>query len=106
MIVEGANGPTSADADAIIREKGILVVPDILANSGGVCISYLEWVQNNMGYYWSFDEVASKMEKNITQGFKDAYALSKKHKVDMRKATMVLAVERVLEAFNHKGIWP
>ena len=56
--------------------------------------------------YWSFDEVASKMEKNITQGFKDAYALSKKHKVDMRKATMVLAVERVLEAFNQKGIWP
>ena len=79
---------------------------DNYAKIGGACISYLEWVQNNMGYYWSFDEVASKMEKNITQGFKDAYALSKKHKVDMRKATMVLAVERVLEAFNQKGIWP
>ncbi|MBT6469496.1 MAG: glutamate dehydrogenase, partial [Thaumarchaeota archaeon] len=94
------------EADPIIYKKKILVIPDILANSGGVCISYLEWVQNNMGYYWSFDEVANKMEKNITKGFKDAYALTKKHKIDMRKATMVLAVERVLEAFNQKGIWP
>ena len=83
-----------------------MVIPDILANSGGVCISYLEWVRNNMGYYWTFDEVAKKMEANITKGFKDAYTLSKKHKIDMRKATMVLAVERVLEAFNQKGIWP
>jgi glutamate dehydrogenase len=106
IIAEAANGPTLPEADPIIEKKKILVVPDILANSGGVCISYLEWVQNNMGYYWSFDEVASKMEKNITQGFKDTYALSKKHKIDMRKAAMVLAVERVLEAFNQKGIWP
>jgi len=106
IIAEAANGPTLPEADPIIFKKNILVIPDILANSGGVCISYLEWVQNNMGYYWSFEEVAEKMEKNITKGFKDAYALSKKHKVDMRKATMVLAVERVLEAFNQKGIWP
>ena len=106
IIAEAANGPTLPEADPIIFQKKILVIPDILANSGGVCISYLEWVQNNMGYYWSFDEVANKMEKNITKGFKDAYALTKKHKIDMRKATMVLAVERVLEAFNQKGIWP
>ncbi|MFB5636044.1 MAG: Glu/Leu/Phe/Val dehydrogenase [Nitrosopumilus sp.] len=106
IIGEAANGPTLPEADPIIAKKKILVIPDILANSGGVCISYLEWVQNNMGYYWSFDEVANKMEKNITKGFKDAYELSKKHKIDMRKATMVLAVERVLEAFNQKGIWP
>jgi len=106
IIAEAANGPTLPEADPIIRQKKILVIPDILANSGGVCISYLEWVQNNMGYYWTFDEVANKMETNITKGFRDAYALSKKHKIDMRKATMVLAVERVLEAFNQKGIWP
>jgi glutamate dehydrogenase/leucine dehydrogenase len=106
IIAEAANGPTLPEADPIIYKKKILVVPDILANSGGVCISYLEWVQNNMGYYWTFDEVANKMEKNITKGFKDAYALSKKYKIDMRRAAMVLAVERVLEAFNQKGIWP
>ena len=106
ILAEAANGPTLPEADPIIEQKKILVIPDILANSGGVCISYLEWVQNNMGYYWTFDEVANKMEANITKGFRDAYALSKKHKIDMRKATMVLAVERVLEAFNQKGIWP
>lgn len=106
IIAEAANGPTLPEADPIISQKKILVIPDILANSGGVCISYLEWVQNNMGYYWTFDEVAKKMEINIIKGFKDTYALSKKHKIDMRKAAMVLAVQRVLEAFNHKGIWP
>ncbi|EGP94216.1 Glu/Leu/Phe/Val family dehydrogenase [Nitrosarchaeum koreense] len=106
IIAEAANGPTLPEADPIIFKKNILVIPDILANSGGVCISYLEWVQNNMGYYWSFDEVANKMEGNITKGFKDAYALAKKHKIDMRRATMALAVGRVVEAFNQKGIWP
>jgi len=106
IIAEAANGPTLPEADPIIFQKKILVIPDILANSGGVCISYLEWVQNNMGYYWTFDEVANKMEKNITKGFKDAYEMSKKHKVDMRKATMALAVSRVVEAFDQKGIWP
>jgi glutamate dehydrogenase/leucine dehydrogenase len=106
IIAEAANGPTLPEADPIIFQKKILVIPDILANSGGVCISYLEWVQNNMGYYWTFDEVAKKMEHNITKGFKDAYALANKHKIDMRRATMALAVGRVVEAFNQKGIWP
>ena len=106
IIAEAANGPTLPEADPIIHKKKIMVIPDILANSGGVCISYLEWVQNNMGYYWTFDEVANKMEANITKGFKDAYTMSKKHKIDMRKACMALAVERVVEAFNQKGIWP
>ena len=106
IIAEAANGPTLPEADPIIYKKKILVIPDILANSGGVCISYLEWVQNNQGYYWSFDEVARKMEVNIVKGFKDSYAFSKKHKVDMRRASMALAVSRVMEAFEHKGIWP
>ncbi|WOV92897.1 MAG: Glu/Leu/Phe/Val dehydrogenase [Candidatus Nitrosoabyssus spongiisocia] len=106
IIGEAANGPTLPQADPIIYKKGIIVVPDILANSGGVCISYLEWVQNNMGYYWEFDEVAKKMQKNITRGFNDTLKLSKKYKIDMRKAAMVLAVERVVEAFNLRNIWP
>ena len=106
IIGEAANGPTMPDADPILYNKKIIMIPDILANSGGVCISYLEWVQNNMGYYWSFDEVAKKMEDHITRGFRDTLALSKKHKVDMRRAAMVLAVSRVVEAFNAKGLWP
>jgi glutamate dehydrogenase/leucine dehydrogenase len=106
IIGEAANGPTLPEADPIIYKKKIMIIPDILANSGGVCISYLEWVQNNMGYYWTFNEVAKKMEEHIVRGFNDTYAFSKKHKIDMRKAAMALAVSRVVEAFNHKGIWP
>ncbi len=106
IIAEAANGPTLPEADPIIYKKKIMVIPDILANSGGVCISYLEWVQNNMGYYWTFNEVAKKMEEHITRGFRDTYTRSKKYKIDMRRAAMVLAVERVVEAFNHRGLWP
>lgn len=106
IIAEAANGPTLPAADPIIYKKKIMLIPDILANAGGVCISYLEWVQNNMGYYWSFEEVSRKMEEKITQGFKDAYKLSTERKIDMRKATMALAVQRVVDAFEHKGIWP
>jgi len=106
IIGEAANGPTLPDADPIIFKKKIFMIPDILANSGGVCISYLEWVQNNQGYYWSFDEVAGKMESNIVRGLKDMHNLAKKHKIDNRRAAMALAVERVVEAFELKGIWP
>ena len=106
IIGEAANGPTLPEADPILYKKKITVIPDILANSGGVCISYLEWVQNNMGYYWTFDEVAAKMEKNIVRGFNDSLEISKKYKIDMRRAAMVLAVKRVMEAFELKGLWP
>ena len=106
IIGEAANGPTLPDSDPIIFKKKIFMIPDILANSGGVCISYLEWVQNNQGYYWSFDEVAGKMESNIVRGLKDMHNLAKKHKIDNRRAAMALAVQRVVEAFELKGIWP
>lgn len=106
IIGEAANGPTLPEADPVIYDKKITVIPDILANSGGVCISYLEWVQNNMGYYWSFDEVAKNMEEKITEGFRATLEISKKHKIDMRRAAMVLAVGRVIEAHNQKGLWP
>lgn len=106
IIGEAANGPTLPAADPIIHKAGIVLIPDILANAGGVCISYLEWVQNNQGYYWKFDDVAKQMEEKITAGFRDTVELSKKHKVDMRKAAMVLAVKRVMDAFEHRGVWP
>jgi glutamate dehydrogenase/leucine dehydrogenase len=106
IIGEAANGPTLPEADPILFKNKVIVIPDILANSGGVCISYLEWVQNNYGFYWSFDEVAKKMEGNITRGFRDTLAVSKKHKIDMRRAAMVVAVKRVLDAFQARGLWP
>ncbi|MGI0101371.1 MAG: Glu/Leu/Phe/Val family dehydrogenase [Nitrosotalea sp.] len=106
VVAEAANGPTTPEADEILFKNKITVIPDILANSGGVCISYLEWVQNLQRYYWSFDEVAGKMEHHIVKGFHDTLALSKKHNVDMRKASMVLAVGRVLEAYDARGLWP
>ena len=106
IIGEAANGPTLPAADPIIYKKKIMMLPDILANAGGVCVSSLEWVQNNMGYYWSFEEVSKKMEGKITKGFRDAYKLSVERKIDMRKATMVLAVQRVIDAFQLRGIWP
>ncbi len=106
IVAEAANGPTTPEADEILFKNKITVIPDILANSGGVCISYLEWVQNLQRYYWPFDEVAGKMEHHIVKGFHDTLALSKKHNVDMRKASMVLAVGRVLEAYDARGLWP
>lgn len=106
IIGEAANGPTLPDADPILFEKGVQVIPDILANAGGVTISYYEWVQNNMGYYWSFDEVASKMEAHLIRGFDDSYDISLDKKVDMRRATMSVAVKRVYDAFMTRGIWP
>lgn len=106
IIGEAANGPTLPEADPILYDKKVVMIPDILDNSGGVCISYLEWVQNNMGYYWTFDEVAKKMEEHIVRGFKDTHDISKKHKIDMRRAAMVLAVQRVVDAYNQRGLWP
>ena len=106
IIGEAANGPTLPSADPVIHKAGIVMVPDILANAGGVCVSYLEWVQNNQGHYWKFDDVAREMKTKITAAFRDTMELSKKHKVDMRKAAMVLAVGRVMDAFEHRGVWP
>ena len=106
IIGEAANGPTLPEADPILYEKGVTVIPDILANAGGVTISYYEWVQNNMGHYWSFDEVASKMEDHLVRGFDATYQMSQEKSVDMRRAAMAVAVQRVVDAFVIKGMWP
>ena len=106
IIGEAANGPTLPEADPVLFEKGVVVIPDILANAGGVTISYYEWVQNNMGYYWPFNEVASKMEDHLVRGFNATYEMSQDKSVDMRRAAMAVAVERVVEAFMIKGMWP
>lgn len=103
LIVEGANGPTAANADAILNEKGILVVPDILANAGGVTVSYFEWVQNRLGMKWTLDEVTTKEDAVMIESFDKVYSASKKHNISMRIAGYVVALERISSAIKLKG---
>ena len=103
LIVEGANGPTSAKADAIINEKGILVVPDILANAGGVSVSYFEWIQNRLGYKWDIDMINSRLERIMTEAFDHVYDVMLKHNTSMRIAAYVVAIDKVAQTFKYRG---
>ena len=104
IIVEGANGPTTPEADRVINEKGIFLVPDILANGGGVMVSYFEWVQNLQNYYWSFEEVQQKQEVKMVKAFNDIFYLKEKHNVSMRVAAFMMAIKRVADAMRARGI--
>ena len=105
VICEGANGPTSAAADAILEEKGVFVIPDILANAGGVTVSYFEWVQDRGGYFWSEDTVNDRLRDIMTKGFRDVLELSKQHKVNMRTASYMLSISRVATVHRLRGIY-
>ena len=106
IIVEGANGPTTPEADAILYDKGILVVPDIVANAGGVVVSYFEWVQNIQHIFWDLDEVNQKMESIMVGSFAEVTQLAREEGVSMRDAAMLLAVGRVVEAMRVRGVYP
>ena len=103
LIVEGANGPTSFKADKIIREKGILVVPDILANAGGVTVSYFEWVQNRLGFKWTRDRVNRRSDRIIKTAFERVYKTSKKFNVTMRIAAYIEAIDKVSKTYKYRG---
>jgi glutamate dehydrogenase (NAD(P)+) len=105
-VVEGANGPTTPEADHILADNGVIVVPDILANAGGVIVSYFEWVQDLQFYFWEENEVNQKLHKVITRAFADVAATAEKHKCSLREAAMVLGVGRVVEATKLRGIYP
>jgi glutamate dehydrogenase len=103
IVVEAANGPTSLEATRILSERGILLVPDVLAGSGGVTVSYFEWLQNKQGYYWSEEEVAFKLRKNLVRSFNQIYDIAENHKVDMRLAAYMAGVKKMAEASRFRG---
>ncbi|MEB2780230.1 Glu/Leu/Phe/Val family dehydrogenase [Algoriphagus persicinus] len=103
LIVEGANGPTSAKADAIINEKGIMAVPDILANAGGVTVSYFEWVQNRLGYKWTADRVNRRSDRIMKDAFDTVYQTSLKYEVPMRIAAYIVAIDKVAKTYTYRG---
>ncbi len=106
MIVEGANGPTSPDADDILNERGITVVPDILANAGGVVVSYFEWVQDLQSFFWDQDEVFRQLQRKMAQSYYATETTAEKYGVPMRTAAQILAIKRVAEALKIRGFYP
>jgi glutamate dehydrogenase/leucine dehydrogenase len=103
LIVEGANGPTSSKADNIIHEKGIVVVPDILANAGGVTVSYFEWVQNRLGYKWTADRVNRRSDRIMKDAFINVYKTAQEYKVPLRIAAYMVAIDKVAKTYKYRG---
>jgi glutamate dehydrogenase (NAD(P)+) len=103
LIVEGANGPTMPEADEILNKKGIIIVPDILANAGGVTVSYFEWVQNKYGHYWTEDEVNTKHDASMTIAFDNVWVNTQEYKTTMRLGAYITALKKLEMAINAKG---
>ncbi len=106
IVCEGANGPTTLEADEILADRGVLVLPDVLANAGGVIVSYFEWVQGLQEYFWKEDEVNSQLNDIITRAFDQTWALHEEEGTTMRQAAYALAVGRVAEATETRGLYP
>ena len=106
LLVEAANGPTTVVADEVLAERGILVVPDILANAGGVTVSYFEWVQGLQQFFWSEEEVNKRLVDLMRRAFDDVHAVSKESGVTFRTAAMMRGIERVAAAKRRRGVFP
>ncbi len=106
IIAEAANGPTNPEADDILRERGVMVIPDILCNAGGVTVSYFEWVQDREEFFWSIDEINARLRRLMVRAFEDVHRTSVEHDVDLRMAAYMLSVSRVAEATLTRGFYP
>ncbi|MBV8603183.1 MAG: Glu/Leu/Phe/Val dehydrogenase [Pelomonas sp.] len=106
IVLEGANGPTTPDGDAILADRGIIVVPDVIANAGGVTVSYFEWVQDFSSFFWTEDEINVRLDKIITGAFKGIWETSEHHRISLRTAAFTVACTRVLEAREERGLYP
>ena len=106
IVLEGANGPVTPPADEILEERGVLVLPDILANAGGVVVSYFEWVQGLQEYFWSEEQVNAQLEAIVTRAFEEAWSLHEERKVSMRLAAYGLGVQRLADATRTRGLYP
>lgn len=106
VIVEGANGPTTYQADEILQQRGIVIVPDILANAGGVIVSYFEWVQDLQSFFWDIEEVRTQLDRKMRTAFEEVWALAEQKQISMRKASYMLAVNRVAVAIQQRGLFP
>ncbi len=106
FVIEGANGPTTPDADDILNDRGIYVVPDILANAGGVIVSYFEWVQDLQAFFWNEDEIFAQLERILKRAYDETSATAKEHRIDMRTAAQVKAIKRVSDAIITRGVYP
>ena len=105
ILAEGANGPTTAAADTILHNNGVFVIPDILANAGGVTVSYFEWVQDRMGYFWKEDVVNERLQDVMVASFHDVAKYAETHQVDTRTAAYMLAIDRVAYDTRMRGIY-
>jgi glutamate dehydrogenase (NAD(P)+) len=106
ILAEAANGPTTPGADDVLHKNGVFLIPDILANAGGVTVSYFEWVQGLYSFFWDENEVNKHLERKMTQSFREVHSVAARYKVHMRTAAYILAVGRVAEATRVRGIYP
>jgi glutamate dehydrogenase (NAD(P)+) len=106
IVAEGANGPTTPEADEILRERGVTVIPDILANAGGVVVSYFEWVQGLQYYFWKESEIVARLQELMVKGFNRVWTIAAKESVDLRTAALMEGVRRVAEGYRARGLYP
>ena len=106
LVLEGANGPTLPEADDVMHERGILVVPDVICNAGGVTVSYFEWVQDFSSFFWTEDEINLRLDKIMVGALRRIWDTADQHKISLRTATFAVACERILMARQERGLYP